>query len=87
MLVREVEISLLCDINADTLYVRSGPGTTFTPISVLSAGDRVEPLGRSPDGQWAKIAVEGNETPGWIFISEAFMACNAPIDALPTVNP
>jgi hypothetical protein len=87
LLVRDVEVSLLCDINADTLYVRGGPGKRFTPIGVLSSGDRVEPLGRSPDGQWAKIGMEGNENPGWIFISEAFMACNAPIDALPTVSP
>ena len=87
LLIREVEISLLCAIHADTLYVRGGPGKAYTPIAVLSAGDTVEPAGKSLDGQWAKIAVKGIEKPGWVFISEAFMACNGPIDALPAVNP
>jgi Bacterial SH3 domain len=84
--IRDVQLSLICNINAEKLYVRSGPGKTYPPIALLTTGNTVEPLGVSPDRQWIKIKVKGNEDLGWIFTSEAFVTCNASIDLLPTVS-
>ncbi len=85
--IREVELSLLCSINAEKLYVRSGPGKTYPPLALLTTGDTVEPLGVSPDRQWIKIKVKGSENPGWIFTSEAFVSCTPPVELFPVVNP
>ena len=85
--VRNLEVSVLCNFNAKSLYVRSGPGKRYTPIAVLSTGDTFEPFGLSADREWIKIKVKGSEDPGWVFISESFMSCNAPIDFLPIVSP
>jgi len=85
--IRNLEVSLLCNFNATSLYVRSGPGGGYTPIAVLSTGDTVEPFGLSADRKWIKIKVKGSEDPGWVFISESFMSCNAPVDLLPTFSP
>jgi hypothetical protein len=85
--VRDVELSVSCDVNAGALYVRSGPGTTYSSLAVLSDGDTVEPLGISPDKQWIKIKAEDGQDQAWIFNSEGFVTCNAPVELLPTVNP
>ena len=85
--IREAELTLVCSISATTIYMRSEPRKSSPPLGVLSNGDTVEPLGISPDREWIKIKVEGSEVPGWIFKSEAFVSCNAPLDALPTVTP
>lgn len=85
--VRNVELSMMCDVNALALYVRSGPGKIYSSSSVLTNGDTVQPLGLSPDGDWLKIKVEGGEHQGWVFNSEGFVSCNAPVDLLPTVGP
>jgi hypothetical protein len=85
--IRDVELSLTCEVNAGALYVRSGPGTTYSSLAVLSEGDTVEPLGVSPDKQWIQIKADGTKEQSWIFNSEGFVTCNAPVELLPTVNP
>jgi len=85
--IRNVELSMMCDINTMALYVQSGPGKTYSSFAVLSNGDTVPPLGLSPDGEWIKVKVEGSENEGWVFNSEGFVSCNAPVDLLPTVSP
>ncbi|HEX9331903.1 MAG TPA: SH3 domain-containing protein [Anaerolineales bacterium] len=85
--IREVELSLTCHVDAMTLYVRSGPGKKFPSLTVLSNGETIEPLGLSPDKQWIKIKMAGSPDPGWVFNSEGFLSCNAPVKLLPVVNP
>ncbi len=85
--IRDFEISLLCNVNAIALNVRSGPGKTFPSSAFLFNGDTVEPLGLSPDEEWVKIKMEGSEDPGRVFNSEGFVSCNAPAELLPTVSP
>jgi hypothetical protein len=85
--VREVEVSLICDVRALALNVRSGPSTTFSSTHFLTSGDTVEPVGISPDGQWLKIEVKDNPDGGWIFNSPGFLTCNASPELLPVTQP
>src|SRR5688572_21673623 len=86
--IRDLELSLMCTVvNDGTLNVRSGPSKTFSQIAVLSNGDTVEALGKSPDGLWIKINVEGSEEPGWVGYTEGFLSCTPSIDLFPIVNP
>ena len=84
--IQDLTLSLLCSINEGTVYVRSGPGKTYSQIAVLSSGARVKALGISPN-RWIKIVVEGNDNPGWVSYSEGYMSCTPTIDLFPTVGP
>jgi hypothetical protein len=53
---------------------------------VLSNGETIEPVGRSENGEWMKLKVEGSEADGWIFNSPTFVACNADVALLPVVE-
>ena len=85
--IRNFEISMLCDVTALTLNVRSGPAKTFSSSAFLSSGATVEPVGISPDGEWIKIKLDGSEEGGWVFNSSSFLSCNADPDLLPIINP
>jgi hypothetical protein len=86
--VRDFEVSLLCDVNTSvTINMRSGPSTTFPSSSFLSAGAKLQPVGRNPNGEWLKIKVDGSDEQGWVFYSPTFMTCNADVNLLPVVNP
>jgi hypothetical protein len=85
--IRDFEISMLCDVTALTLNVRSGPGKSFSSSAFLSNGATVEPVGISPDGAWIKIKVNGSDDGGWVSNSSSFLSCNADVDLLPVVNP
>jgi hypothetical protein len=85
--IRDLEVSLLCKVSAQALNVRSGPSTKFSPFTFLSNGASIEPMGISPDKNWIKIKVEGNDNGGWVFNSPGFISCNASVDLLPVINP
>jgi len=82
--IRDVELALTCAVSGGTLYVRSGPGKTFSQTGLLSDGDTVEALGISTN-QWIKIAVEGSNEPGWVSYDEGFISCTPSIDLFPVV--
>ncbi|HUE98930.1 MAG TPA: SH3 domain-containing protein, partial [Anaerolineales bacterium] len=86
LIIRNFEVSLLCNVSAMTLNVRNGPGTTFSSTAFLSNGDTIEPVGLSADGEWIKIKVDGSESGGWVFNSPGFVSCNAEVDLLPVVE-
>ncbi len=55
-------------IAPDQVNVRSGPGTNYERIGVMTAGQRLPALGRSPGGDWIQIVypgVPGNV--GWVY--------------------
>jgi hypothetical protein len=85
--VRTYEASIVCEVRALTLNVRSGPGTEFESSRFLSNGDTVEPLGLSVDGEWLQIGLEGSENPGWVFNSAEYLSCIGDVDLLPTTPP
>ncbi len=75
---------------AQSLNVRSGPGTNFPVIGVARAGDEGEIVGRSEDGRWWAVAVPS--APGGIgWVSADFvLATNAedvPVIAAPPPPP
>jgi hypothetical protein len=87
LIIRDFQLSLVCNVNEVTLNMRSGPGKNFSSTTVLSNGMTVEPLGASADGQWIKIKVQGGDEQGWVFYSPTFLTCDADVDLLPVVKP
>jgi len=57
--IRDFQVSIACNVDAQAMNVRSGPGKTFASFAFLSNGDTVEPIGRSADNQWIKIKING----------------------------
>jgi len=84
--IQELSLSLACNVNGGTLYVRSGPGKTYSQVAVLSDGNSVKALGISPN-RWIKIAMEGSDAPGWVSYEEGYISCNPSVDLFPVVNP
>ncbi len=78
---------LVCNVNALTLNVRSGPGTSFATSGFLSKDDTVIPIGRSADGTWIQVRLENNANPGWVSYAKEFVSCSSAVDHLPVVNP
>ena len=73
-------------VGAQTLNIRSGPGTAFPVIGAARAGDEGEIVGRSADGRW--WAVSAPSLPGGIgWVSADFVlatnAENVPVIASP----
>ncbi len=81
------EPSLTCEVKALSLHVRSGPGTEYPPFTFLGNGDTIAPLGRSEDGEWLFIGLEGNDNHGWIYNSTSFLTCTTAVDNLPVTPP
>jgi len=84
--INTFEALLVCEVKALTMNVREGPGTSYSSSAFLSHGDMIEPLGRSEDGDWFLIGLDGNEQ-GWVFASEGYLSCNASVDTLPVTPP
>jgi S-adenosylmethionine hydrolase len=87
LIIRDFQISILCDVSAQAMNVRSGPSKSFSSFAFLNNGDSVQPVGRSTDNQWIKVKINGTEDQGWVFNSSGFLACNAPVKLLPVINP
>ena len=64
--IRDFQVSIACNVDAQALNVRSGPGKAFSSFAFLSNGDTIEPLGRSADNEWIKIKINGTEDQGWV---------------------
>jgi uncharacterized protein YgiM (DUF1202 family) len=56
----------MMNVLVDRLNVRSGPGTDFGVVGKLFAGDRVELMAASEDGEWLQVLVDGLDEPAWI---------------------
>ncbi|WP_416826195.1 SH3 domain-containing protein [Ectobacillus polymachus] len=50
-------------VNADSLHFRTGPGTNYSVIDVLSNGDKLEVTGQS--GNWYKVHFNGSD--GYVY--------------------
>ena len=85
--VSEFDAPLVCNVNALTLNVRSGPGTSFATSGFLSKDDTVIPIGRSEDGTWIQVRLENNTEPGWVSYAKEFVSCSSAVDLLPVVTP
>jgi hypothetical protein len=85
--IKPLELSLTCEVRAQTLYVRSGPSTGNSSSSFLSVGESVAPIGRTADGEWLLIAADADDDQSWVFNSPGFLTCNEDVEALPVINP
>jgi len=85
--IREVQLPLMCEVIASMLYLRSGPGTEFAPLTFLTQGDRLKPLGQSKDGEWIRVQVESNDQQGWVVNVPNFVSCNIAITDLQVIEP
>ena len=50
----------------DRLNVRSEPGADSQVVGKLFAGDLVEQVAASEDGEWLQVVVDGLDDPAWI---------------------
>lgn len=85
--IRDVQPPLMCRVIAALLYLRSGPSTVFAPLTFLTEGERVEPLGQSTGGEWIRVRVESNDRQGWVVNTPNYVSCNIAIADLPVVEP
>lgn len=63
--------------------VRSGPGTTYTVVAVVTQGQQVALLGRNSDSSWVQIRL-ADGTVGWT--NASLVQSNIPISSLPVVG-
>lgn len=72
-------------INAPTLNVRQGPGTTFPILGRLTSGVTVTVVARTADNAWLRVCcVPASATSGWVsaqFVTPAYTTAQR--DALP----
>ncbi len=72
-------------VTADSLRVRSGPGTDFGVLGSLAKGDFVQILARNADSTWWQIAYPDTSRRGWV--SAQFISPGGATDLVPTANP
>ena len=63
--------------------VRSGPGTIYTVVAVVTQGQQVALLGRNSSSSWVQVRL-GNGTVGWI--NSSLIQSNVPVSSLPVVG-
>ena len=67
-------------VNSGALNVRSGPGTNYRTIAVISGGTTVLLLGRSSGGSWLKVKIPTG-TVGWV--RGYYITTSYPTNSLP----
>lgn len=70
-------------VSTGALNVRSGPGVTFSVITVASQGQTVMLLGRNANNTWAKIRLPNNAE-GWV--NASLLTPNVSISSLPLAD-
>jgi hypothetical protein len=70
-------------VNANSAYVRAGPGRTYLRLGQLYSGDPLEPLSRNVDTTW--ILIRFREGFGWI--SRELGVWTTDLEALPVISP
>ncbi|OGO32296.1 MAG: hypothetical protein A2Z16_09980 [Chloroflexi bacterium RBG_16_54_18] len=78
-------IAIVRDNEQGFVNVRSGPSSVyFEIVGVLVEGSQIPALGRSPGGEWIKIAYPGvNGGVAWIWVDLVDIRGNLPIVELP----
>lgn len=64
------------------LNVRSGPGVTYSVVTMASQGQTVQLLGRNANSSWAKIRLS-NGTEGWVNAASTYITPSVAISSLP----
>ncbi len=78
-------------VTADLLTVRSGPGTRYPAVGSARAGETFAITGRSEDGNWWEVEMDGRRawlSGGWVEVAGAVSQVAAvPAPPLPTAPP
>ncbi len=87
--ISDFEAPSLCNVIVigTGLNLRGGPSSTSPFIVSLPAGEPLEPLGHSLDGNWLNVRVEATAQTGWVNSSDKFVSCNRDISLLPIIIP
>ncbi len=85
--IREFKPVLVCNVKARALNVRSGPGTNFGSFTVLKKDNTFTPTGRSADGKWLKLTLDGTNDQGWVSTLTENITCVGAIASLPVATP
>jgi uncharacterized protein YgiM (DUF1202 family) len=64
------------------LNVRSGPGVTYSVVTVASQGQTVQMLGRNANSSWVKIRLSSG-TEGWVNASSDYITPSVAVSSLP----
>ena len=70
-------------VSTGAMNVRSGPGVTYSVLTVASQGQTVTLLGRNANSSWAKIRL-ANGTEGWA--NTSLLTANVSISSLPVAD-
>ncbi len=70
-----------CEVVSQGLNLRSGPGPDYQPIAQLPRGTPLQPLERSENSGWMRVAILSLE--GWVSAGEQFVSCAAAVPRLP----
>ncbi|MCP5094209.1 MAG: SH3 domain-containing protein, partial [Chloroflexi bacterium] len=76
-------LSSAATVATGALNVRSGPGVTYSVLTVASYGQSVGLLGRNNNSSWAKVLLT-NGTEGWV--NASFLTPNVEISSLAVVD-
>jgi uncharacterized protein YraI len=68
-------------VNSGALNVRSGPGTNYRTIAVISGGTTVALVGRNGSGSWLKVKIPTGSV-GWV--NGYYISTSYPIQNLPS---
>jgi N-acetylmuramoyl-L-alanine amidase len=64
------------------LNVRSGPGITYSVVTVASQGQTVQMLGRNANSSWVKIRLS-NGAEGWVNAASTYITPSVAVSSLP----
>jgi uncharacterized protein YgiM (DUF1202 family) len=70
-------------VNTGALNVRSGPGPSYSSVTVVYQGSQLTLIGRNADSSWVKVRTP-NGTEGWV--NATLIQANVPISNLPVVD-
>ena len=76
-----------CTVASYWLSLRSGPGTAYGALRLLSKGTELEPLAYvsigHPSGSWMRVRVLRSNQQGWAPASAPYVSCNVDVTRLP----
>ena len=74
------------EVVTGALNVRSGPGLTYTVVTVINQGNVVNLLGRNADSTWAYVQTASAKL-GWVNASSSYITPSVAISSLDVVTP
>jgi len=86
---RAQNVTIACTVEAKSLNLREGPGTTYRVLRKLPKNTRLTATGVLNDLKWITIVLAANNNQrGWVSTGDDLILCAQPVSTLPRVaNP